>query len=1767
MPACALRCTALHLLVLMTSWRAAAAPVIDSVRQTPAIPRPADAVKVEARSPGATCSLRWRVDGGSFQTKPMTDTDGDGRVEATLDAQPNGTVIEFFIDATDPSGSASWPAGSTGALWQSDSSFPTGAWTPGAQPLCFAVLREQDRAALTAAAGGAGYSGTFLTVDGSGTSVRYGCTFRSSGGTPLGLTVAFPADNPWQGRAALELNSHFPHSQVLSAAVWRRAGLPAGEAAPVKFRLNGVDHAETGVRMFGSYARAEAPGPAWMTRQYPLDALGNLYSVSDAGPGTHGELAYELPATPANYAETYFPLTNIAGAGYTDVIALTNKLSNAPEATYKAEISQVLNLDQWLSFLALDALTGSVKPGLQSGRGTDFHIYRGVNDARFVLIPHAMDTSFGLGENGNGDPVARSIFSYEGVQGLNRMMNHPDILPDYYAKLLSLSETVFNHTVIDPLADQWLGGWADAATVQQVKNFITARRAGVLAQVPQVYGMTVTTAAPDVEGMKQTTDGSAAASGTFHAGQVRSIRVNGLPATLYYRTAGANAAGTWTCAIPAGNSILLPGVSILKTKFYDGPNGTGNVVKELTATIFRSGAGTDVSGMLGTTPAQNLFKYGVYSSTPANNVPGSVWKYLTNGTNPGPAWKNEGFNDTSWSSAATQIGYGEAQRDEQTLVTRVDYVPGTSGTQSAPTYYFRNTFTIADLSTIASVPGEVKYDDGAVVYVNGTEILRTTNLAPDAGHDSYADFNGAASRENALAPFTIPLALLHNGVNTIAVEVHQESASSTDLTFDLKLDAVPKPTVTAFQWTRAGSPYHLTGDTTIPSGVTLTIDPGVSVFADPGRRLIISGVIKALGTEDARLRFSNVPGAPLQDDPREPGTQMVPPKWGGILVTDSLSSENIIKYADFVNAQPTAVEGSITVLRSECLVDHCSFRLTYLHGVYGKNCSLTVQNCYFPSVYPPGKESLGEALDNLSEFVEVDSPPNDPAIEDNPAFFEGFPVGGHIRLYRNVFEGATGHNDLVDVTSGKWGLTPVFDVQDNVFLGPTGDEHLDLNGDAYIAGNFFQNCKKDIYTSDHGYANAVSADVTEEETTVVVTRNVFTRVDHGVNVKSGVGAIFEHNTMVDINQDYHFERGTGQNLFVQDVKTSAINFFIPEDTGPEPGDGAYVAFNLFYGSVPPGEGAPSGFPRVFSGADMVDEDEPPFTTKIEMSHNFLDPAILDPVIGTSHPENVYAPVWLSRVGDPLFVDRAGKNFNLQAHSPARGTAPLGLDYGAGIAPGCYLGNVPPVLTSNAVASITIGGPGIFAFQWRIDGGAWSAPVQIAPGVFSLSVPTVRTAVLTTPSLSDGLHTLEVIGQDFAGNWQTTPSSASWTVQATLQRIVISEVLADAFAGPDTVEFHNAGASSVSLTGWFLTNDSADPDKYPLAGTIPAGAWMTFTIPGLDLDAAGDDLHLFQGVVEKDAVIFGSQAARLSIGRIGRDGQWTLCTPTPNAANTPVKTGPPSSLRFNEWLAAPAVRFSSGWVEVANTGAIPVALAGLAITNNTPGNPSAFAFPPLSFIAAGGFLKLIADSSGAPGHLPFALDPGAGRFSLSGQGTVLDFVDFGSQTADTSMGRDAAGALVFYSNPTGGSANVLTEPSSYLPWLAWHATTQGSDDDNDSLSAFAEYALGTNPRSAAVIPLQTAGPPAQITVYLPQNAAAPQGHGKPEVTYTVQASDSLDSPSWSTLATKTPLASWTNPSAVTIGTPAGGFVPVTIQDTPAAPAKPRRFVRMMMTWTP
>ena len=160
---------------------------------------------------------------------------------------------------------------------------------------------------------------------------------------------------------------------------------------------------------------------------------------------------------------------------------------------------------------------------------------------------------------------------------------------------------------------------------------------------------------------------------------------------------------------------------------------------------------------------------------------GSDWRYLDNGSNQGTAWRAVSFNDASWRTGNAELGYGDG--DETTVVRY-----GTFSFYKYVTTYFRKVISITDASLYSGFSLSIKRDDGAVVYINGTERYRT-NMP--TGTVSYSTLASSDAADDGETPQTIslPAGVLVSGSNVIAVEIHQRSRSNADISFDLQLTA------------------------------------------------------------------------------------------------------------------------------------------------------------------------------------------------------------------------------------------------------------------------------------------------------------------------------------------------------------------------------------------------------------------------------------------------------------------------------------------------------------------------------------------------------------------------------------------------------------------------------------------------------------------------------------------------------------------------------------------------------------------------------------------------------------------------------------------------------------------------------------------------------------------------------------------------------------------------------------------------------------------
>ena len=153
---------------------------------------------------------------------------------------------------------------------------------------------------------------------------------------------------------------------------------------------------------------------------------------------------------------------------------------------------------------------------------------------------------------------------------------------------------------------------------------------------------------------------------------------------------------------------------------------------------------------------------------------------MDDGSNQKAAWRALEFDDEKWKQGRAELGYGDG--DEATTIEKGD------ADGKFITSYFRHTFELPEDAAFSFARFQAKIDDGAVFYVNGKEAGRLFMPSGEVRYDTEA---GNTTSESDYHKLVVDVQLLRPGRNVIAVEVHQRSKSSSDVSFDLELLAAP----------------------------------------------------------------------------------------------------------------------------------------------------------------------------------------------------------------------------------------------------------------------------------------------------------------------------------------------------------------------------------------------------------------------------------------------------------------------------------------------------------------------------------------------------------------------------------------------------------------------------------------------------------------------------------------------------------------------------------------------------------------------------------------------------------------------------------------------------------------------------------------------------------------------------------------------------------------------------------------------------------------
>ncbi|MGQ8338331.1 lamin tail domain-containing protein [Sunxiuqinia sp. A32] len=431
--------------------------------------------------------------------------------------------------------------------------------------------------------------------------------------------------------------------------------------------------------------------------------------------------------------------------------------------------------------------------------------------------------------------------------------------------------------------------------------------------------------------------------------------------------------------------------------------------------------------------AINGYNFIGWKSGDSNNLieKEDTWKYNDEGVDLGANWIQQEYDDSSWSEGMAELGYGDG--DENTVVSYT----GDADHKNITTY-FRKEFSVENADDYSNLTIWLRFDDGAVVYLNGEETVRANMPGGiiEAGTMASATLSGA--RETEFSAFSVDASRLVDGTNVVAVEVHQGYPSSSDISFDLSLSAtkvndaiisygntynlaledntnlvavfeqndnclIPEIVTEDLHLYKDCSPYYTTGDIVIQPEATLTIDAGVEILMEDGVSMYVNGAIESNGTQTEPVIFKSNFNSPIK-------------KWGAIVIENATSTSklaNTIIEDASIGSNPTRQNAAVSIYNSDVKLDSIIIEDVWDNPVVARYSNVELTGCYFHSKVTGDLVNVkyGEAVIRDCEFVGNDQPDTD-----------GVDLDGSIsaEITDCVFQGFYGENsDAIDIGEGS----------------------------------------------------------------------------------------------------------------------------------------------------------------------------------------------------------------------------------------------------------------------------------------------------------------------------------------------------------------------------------------------------------------------------------------------------------------------------------------------------------------------------------------------------------------------------------------------------------------------------------------------------------------------------------------------------------------------------------------------------------------------------
>lgn len=374
-----------------------------------------------------------------------------------------------------------------------------------------------------------------------------------------------------------------------------------------------------------------------------------------------------------------------------------------------------------------------------------------------------------------------------------------------------------------------------------------------------------------------------------------------------------------------------------------------------------------------------------------------IWKYNDKGNDLLKSWIAEDFDDSQWSEGQAELGYGD--RDENTTVGY-----GSDSGNKFITTYFRKSFAVEKTEGIQDLKINLKYDDGAVVYLNGAEIFRVNMPDSEINFNTRAKSAVSGSGETVFSTFIIDKELLKTGQNTIAVEIHQNDPGSSDMSFDLEMTStfknegelfstnqtlifahtgeedftaifesdgsciLPHEITSETVLNKTCSPYRVPNNVTITSSGKLVIEAGVELWISEDVSILVNGQLRVNGTTDEPVIFRSSPDSKNK-------------KWGilNFVNADTSTLKNIVIEDASKGNHPQREIAAVSVFHSVLKIDGAIIENVHENPIVARYSDVSLKNSHLHSKITGDLINVkyGKAFIDSCEFVGNDMPDTD----------------------------------------------------------------------------------------------------------------------------------------------------------------------------------------------------------------------------------------------------------------------------------------------------------------------------------------------------------------------------------------------------------------------------------------------------------------------------------------------------------------------------------------------------------------------------------------------------------------------------------------------------------------------------------------------------------------------------------------------------------------------------------------------------------------------